>query len=442
MSIDAMEETILMRGILTFSTLLLFAVPAKAATYYVSQSGNDANSCAAAQTMIPASQRLTIAAGVACLSAGDTLYIHSGNYTGAKNTVDSLTGIVRGGSNFSSGAITIAGYPGETVTITPPQGLQGIRLTTPAQRYLIFQDLTIDMINQTVPGNGPDGIYLSGGANHNRFQRLEVKNNSTSGINFSSNNGSADFNEVLDCALHHNGRLNVGNSGYGIYGGTSNNLIQGNDIYANNGYGIQFNSSAGTGNDNIIRNNKIHGNMVHGTISAGGTTSYGLVLMHGNNNLVYNNLIYANQGGIQIYSGNIGSKIYNNTITGNLATPLDGEHGIDMQYYGGAPTIQNNIIYNNGSGDPIHNYGGGTGTPVIDHNLTTDPGFVNADMNDFHLKATSAAVDAGVALAGVPVDRDGIMRPQGRGYDIGAYEFGALSASLGSPQNLRRISTP
>ena len=74
----------------------------------------------------------------------------------------------------------IAGYPSETVTIaaagraTPRFGLR-----QPAPAYLIFQDLIIDMINATLPDGrgGPNGIYLSSGAHHNRFERLEVKNN-------------------------------------------------------------------------------------------------------------------------------------------------------------------------------------------------------------------------------------------------------------------------
>jgi hypothetical protein len=431
------DERVFMRSITALSILLLFAGPARAAIYYVSQSGNDANSCAAAQTAVPTSQRQTISAGVACLSAGDILYIHSGNYTGPKNTVDSLIGIVRGGTNFSSGAITIAGYPGETVTITPPDGLQGIRLTTAAQRYLIFQDLKIDMINQTTPANGPDGVYLSGGANHNRFLRLEVKNNSTSGFQLSSNNGSADYNEILNCIIHDNGRLNRKNSGYGIYGGTNNTLIEGNDIYANNGYGVHFNPLEGYGNNNVIRKNKIHGNFVHGVTADGGTTSYGIVVMRGANYLIYNNLIYDNQGGIQVYSGNDGTGIYNNTVTRNLASPGNGESGIDMQYYDVAPTIRNNIVYNNDAG-AIRDMSA-TGTPVMDHNLTIDPLFVNATASDFHLKTSSPAVDAGVAVGSVPVDYDGIIRPQGRGYDIGAYEF-ATPSVLASPQNLRNIS--
>jgi len=48
---------------------------------------------------------------------------------------------------------------------------------------------------------------------------------------------------------------------------------------------------------------------------------------------------------------------------------------------------------------------------------------VNAAAHDFHLQATSPAIDAGAALSAVPTDASGISRSQGAGYDIGAYEF-------------------
>ncbi|MFQ5800006.1 MAG: choice-of-anchor Q domain-containing protein [Bacteroidota bacterium] len=41
---------------------------------------------------------------------------------------------------------------------------------------------------------------------------------------------------------------------------------------------------------------------------------------------------------------------------------------------------------------------------------------------DLHLKAGSMAIDAGTSENAPSVDRDGVSRPQGAGFDIGAYE--------------------
>jgi hypothetical protein len=57
-------------------------------------------------------------------------------------------------------------------------------------------------------------------------------------------------------------------------------------------------------------------------------------------------------------------------------------------------------------------------------NLAVDSSaFVDADADDYHLLQGSPPVDAGEDLAEVEVDFDGVARPVGEGYDIGAYEW-------------------
>jgi hypothetical protein len=332
---------------------------------------------------------------------------------------------VPSGSSWAA-PITIAAYPGERVIIRPPDGLEGIRLTVGAPHHLIFSDLELDGINGTaLERNGaPNLIYLSSGAHHNRFVRLNVHSSSASGFALSYHNGEANDNEILDCAIHDNGRLDVTNSGYGIYLMTSNNLIEGNDIYGNNGYGVHHNAAVGKGNNNIVRNNRIHHNQIHGIAgNVGGSSSYAIVFVNGDRNLIANNLIYGNQAGILVYNNTTNAMIYNNTITGNR------EIAIQLEYYGGPPIIKNNIIFNNG--DAIVNFGG-TGSPVIANNLTGDPGFLNAANADFRLTSSSAARDRGVDLPEVTRDFVGVSRQSGS-YDIGAYEYVAPQGSNNSP---------
>jgi hypothetical protein len=51
-----------------------------------------------------------------------------------------------------------------------------------------------------------------------------------------------------------------------------------------------------------------------------------------------------------------------------------------------------------------------------------NPLFVNESSKDFHLQSTSPCIDKGASV-GVTNDFDGVSRPQGTGYDIGAYEY-------------------
>jgi hypothetical protein len=49
--------------------------------------------------------------------------------------------------------------------------------------------------------------------------------------------------------------------------------------------------------------------------------------------------------------------------------------------------------------------------------------FVSAPAHNYALAPGSLAIDAGITLPGVTTDRIGTARPQGHGYDVGAYEW-------------------
>jgi hypothetical protein len=67
--------------------------------------------------------------------------------------------------------------------------------------------------------------------------------------------------------------------------------------------------------------------------------------------------------------------------------------------------------------------------------ITGNPRFVHAAGRDFHLLSTSAAIDVGVPVAQVPVDKDGVTRPREAAYDVGAYEFVPALSLYATPGN-------
>ena len=66
-------------------------------------------------------------------------------------------------------------------------------------------------------------------------------------------------------------------------------------------------------------------------------TAYGIVVTWGDGNQVYNNLIYGNQAGAQLYTGSTNTLFVNNTIYGNK------NEAIALQYYGWGSSVRNNI---------------------------------------------------------------------------------------------------
>jgi hypothetical protein len=128
------------------------------------------------------------------------------------------------------------------------------------------------------------------------------------------------------------------------------------------------------------------------------------------------------------------------TFSGN-----DGynQGGALLNYYG-TPTVINSILWGNiaTNGPEIYHAAANpvftitysnikfTGVYTGVGNINVDPRFVlpiaatfaPTTAGNYHLQPGSPAIDRGTN-AGVTTDLDGLSRPMGTGYDIGAYEF-------------------
>lgn len=56
------------------------------------------------------------------------------------------------------------------------------------------------------------------------------------------------------------------------------------------------------------------------------------------------------------------------------------------------------------------------------HLVEGDPSFVDFTASDYHLSATSPAIDQGDSTVSLTFDHDGTTRPRGAEIDIGAFE--------------------
>src|SRR5260221_11535183 len=89
-------------------------------------------------------------------------------------------------------------------------------------------------------------------------------------------------------------------------------------------------------------------------------------------------------------------------------------------------TIDNN--FTNGSSI----YDAGEPCTTSPNTLSTNPLLVSSATLNFHLQASSLAIDSGTVVAQATIDFDGTQRPQGRAFDIGAYEYPKTKVITGS----------
>ena len=171
------------------------------------------------------------------------------------------------------------------------------------------------------------------------------------------------------------------------------------------------------------------------------------------NNLLYNN----HASGISLYDIDGAAGSSNNVVVNNtLVMASNARWALNIGNASTGNTVSNNILYNANSArgsitissDSLPKFrsdynvvvnrfssNGGNTTQTLAqwqsstgqdrHSFVSTPTalFVNAAGNDYHLPATSPAIDVGMATNAPVKDLDSHPRPSGKGYDIGVYEY-------------------
>ncbi len=395
---------------------------------------------------------------------GDTIVLRGGNYTG-----DGWDGYWLKFYNFAGNAptgaaghgyITVTSYPAETVTIHPTNtsnfgvisgGGSGFNA-----KYIVIANLTVI---GSVAGNTTfhDGtVNLQVLSDYWRVMNNDLSSpNAPSTARAGAVTGDGRFDVIVGNNIHDMGGGSQ-QEYHGMYfdAGNDYEIAYNNIINVPGGCGISLYNSSGTTPN--IYNVNIHHNLIHDIskhgVNIADTTTSGIV--------VYNNVIYntgENVGGIFSSAEGCGirfntnslvdAKIYNNTIYNSNANGINGDlYGAicsDWNIPAGGLEVMNNIFYTHANTSytagavsfsstmgPWSNniyYGTSTDTPPSwdTGKQTIDPKFVSNGV-DFHLQATSPAIDHGTSTVSGVVANDfdvTTSRPQGSAYDIGAFEY-------------------
>ncbi|MGE5423151.1 MAG: choice-of-anchor Q domain-containing protein [Ignavibacteriales bacterium] len=440
------------------------AVLSTSTAYYVSTTGSNLN-----DGLSETSPFKTISKAVSVAQAGETILVRGGIYN-EKITMPY--------SGTADNPIVMQNYPSET-PIIDGTGIaavdDGALLTISSKSYIKIIGFEVRnyvspnarcVMGIRVDGGDSQGIEIRNckvhdirttysGSNANRNAHAIAVYGTIKDLNRSIDGIIIDGNEVYNCKLGQSEAITFN-------GNVTNFQVTNNRVHDNDNIGICMIGFEGTANnDNAGVASAMQDRARHGlcaqnqvwNISSGNNPTYGekcadaIYVDGGYDILIERNIVDNSDIGVEAASEHKGCKTQYITIRNNLITKCKGVGGI---LFGGASRsngtatdvkIFNNTLYNNephlgigyanSSTNEVKNnicyvgtYLEGTkGNNVISNNRTANPLFVNIAAKDFHLQASSPAINKGVVVNYGDVDLDGNPRVQGSAVDQGCYEY-------------------
>lgn len=422
-------------------------VPVISQAYFVSINGNDNNPGNEAQPW------RTIKKAADTAAAGDIVYVRGGTYN--ERLIPRNNGAAGKWINFTT-------YPGENaildgtgLTFTNWEGIIQIK----GKKY-------IDISGFTVLNSPEASARVDGMSDHIILRDMVLRGSQHSVVKIGMENKTINTNITLDnltvdrpyvpewteaISISRGNYIEIKNSRVirnengeciDLKDGTNYSSVHHNIVSNCTAVGIYVDSYWDTEHDNSVYSN-IVSNSKWGYIAASERGG------HQSNLAFYNNIAYNNTGSGYILSSysDVGLPWFDNiSFINNVAWNNGYQDGgssflIDtwFDFHATNILVRNNIASQARSSQVKKSGQFGSQTITIDYNLIDgyrggpgevyginyrigDPRFISPSTANFHLDATSPAIDNGASLMAPSVDFEGNPRPYGRGYDIGAFE--------------------
>ena len=401
------RQRMIFAGLFVAALVLSLPAVAYAKNVYVSTLGNDTTG-----NGLIGNPYATVQRAVDAAAPNDTVIVSPGTFFGAVTMVDTVS--LQGAGSLLTTLTGVAELPVITAaSIGAGTSVSGFTITGGAGG-ISCSDSPLTITNNTIAGNtaSTNGGGISCSSSDSVITSNTITNNGAflgGGIYCLSSSARVANNTIRGNT--------AGQYGGGICSSSSLPTITGNTITgnaANNGGGIY----CAAGLSPIIIGNTIASNTA--TSSGGGVHCSSSAVILTNNVLAKNTA--TNGGGI--YCTSSLPVITNNTLASNTAT---AGGGVYCKATALSPTITNCILWDNGedlfrTSATYSDMEDGVGAPAGLGNISAPPSFVDTETGDYHLKAESPCIDVATSSGAPSTDKDGVSRPKGRGYDMGAYE--------------------
>ncbi|HEC75800.1 MAG TPA: hypothetical protein ENI33_00885, partial [Thermoplasmatales archaeon] len=415
--------------------------------YYVATWGNDTNPGTFDMPW------LTIQHASNIMKAGDIVFIRNGIYHEQVFTTKN--------GNSTDGYITFSAYPGERVVIdgngvnTGNTGffishsyikMKGIEICNWNDTGIWITNSSNIEISDCVVHDVFYGIGCADGTHDFLLNNVEIYNFTLYGFDASPSGGKACYNGTFNNCTAHSGRdENQNVDGFALGHGTQQNFVfnhctvydvfDGFDISARNTTLFScsahdcWNGGFKLWQDNITLINCLSYHNVISNVELDWDGEPGKIVLQNCNfvdSQVYN--IWIENSSDELY-------MYNCILVGGDNIGLAFEEMNMNNYFGDYNIFHNDNfarVISVGYTDEFSlndilngtwaNYSGEDFNSLVSFSPENNV-FKNLSQWDFHLMDESIAVDAGTSYNAPLIDYDGIARPQGNGYDIGAYEY-------------------